>query len=58
MPQVSVVGGRSDYPAQQGLVSGSDTAITLVLIARFVIVGANSQAVQLGINEAGGTPCL
>ena len=54
MPQVSVVGGRSDYPAQQGLVSGSDTAITLVLIARFVIVGASTQAVQLGYQRSGG----
>jgi hypothetical protein len=34
------------------------TAIALVLIARFVIVVASSEAVQLGVNEAGDAMSL
>ena len=40
------------------LVSGSPTVVTLVVIAPIVIEGLRSQALELGINEAGGTLCL
>jgi hypothetical protein len=34
--------------------SGSDAPSEVVLIARFVILGGSSQAVELGVNDAGG----
>jgi hypothetical protein len=49
---------RDDRGCHRSLCGGANTAIPPVLIARFVIVRASGQAVELAVNEAGETPCL
>jgi hypothetical protein len=45
--------GGSDSGCSRSLVSGFDASVTLVVIARLLIMRATNQAVELGHNEAG-----